>query len=141
MKIVDANVLLYAAIEDARHHEAARRWLDEALNGNETIGLPWISLLSFVRIITKGIFDHPLTASAAFDYVDLWLAQPPVVVPEPTLQHARVLRRLLDELGTAGNLTSDAHLAALAIEHGAQVCSFDNDFQRFTDVSWFQPPA
>lgn len=139
MKIVDANVLLYAAAEDTRHHGSARRWLDEALNGNETIGLPWISLLAFVRIATKGIFEHPLTSGAALDYVDLWLAQSPVVVPEPTSRHARLLRQLLDDVGTGGNLTSDAHLAALALEHGADVCSFDNDFGRFDSVSWYRP--
>lgn len=139
MKIVDANVLLYAAAEDTRHHEPARRWLDEALNGNETIGMPWISLLAFVRIATKGVFEHPVSTGAALDYIDLWLAQPPVVVPEPTSRHAQLLRQLLDAMGTGGNLTSDAHLAALAIEHGAAICSFDNDFGRFANVSWHRP--
>ena len=139
MKIVDANVLLYAAAEDTRHHESARRWLDEALNGNETIGIPWISLLAFVRIATKSIFEHPLSSDAALDYVDLWLAQPPVVTPEPTSRHALLLRQLLDEVGTGGNLSADAHLAALALEHGADVCSFDNDFRRFVGVNWYRP--
>ncbi len=141
MKIVDANVLIYAAVEDSSHHDEARRWLDDALNGNETIGLPWISLMAFVRIVTKGIFEHPLSTDAAFDYVDLWLRQPPVVIPSPMPHHARLLRGLLAELGTGGNLTSDAHLAALSVEHGAQVCSFDNDFSRFASVDWFQPGA
>jgi len=132
MKIVDANVLLYAVNADSAHHDRARRWLLKSLTGNEAIGFPWVSLLAFVRVSTNPrIFASPLPISAAFDLVDSWLGQPPSTVPAPTARHAALLRGLLEQTGAAGNLTTDAHLAALAIEHSADVVTFDRDFGRF----------
>ena len=132
MKIVDANVLLYAVNADSAHHDRARRWLLKSLTGNEAIGFPWVSLLAFVRVSTNPrIFASPLPISAAFDLVDSWLGQPPSTVPAPTARHAALLRGLLEQTGAAGNLTTDAHLAALAIEHSADVVTFDRDFARF----------
>ena len=132
MKIVDANVLLYAVNADSAHHDRAKRWLHGALIGNEAIGFPWVSLLAFVRVSTNPrIFVSPLSVSAAFDVIDSWLGQPPSTVPAPTTRHAAVLRGLLEEAGAAGNLTADAHVAALAIEHSADVVTFDRDFARF----------
>ena len=132
MKIVDANVLLYAVNADSAHHDSAQRWLRSSLSGNEAIGFPWVSLLAFVRVSTNPrIFASPLPLSAAFDLVDSWLGQPPSTVPAPTARHAALLRGLLEQTGAAGNLTTDAHLAVLAIEHSADVVTFDRDFARF----------
>lgn len=142
MKLVDANVLLYAVNADAERHEASRRWLDDALSGGATVGFSWVALLAFVRLATKeGLFPRPLAPDAAMDRVDAWLAAGPAVVVEPTIDHARIVRRLLREVGVGGNLVNDAHLAALAIEHRADVVSFDNDFSRFPGVRWEPPPV
>jgi uncharacterized protein len=132
VKIVDAIVLLYAVNRQSVGHEAARRWLTGALSGNEVVGLPWVSLLAFIRMSTsRRIFASPLPAADAMSVVESWLAQPAAVTVEPTTRHTSVLRGLLEQAGTAGNLTTDAHLAALAIEHGATVVTFDRDFERF----------
>lgn len=140
MRLVDANVLLYAVNVDAPHHEQSRRWLDEALSGAETVGFAWIALLAFVRLSTKvGLLDSPLDVDEAMDRVDAWLGAPPAVVLEPTPDHASLVRRLLNAVGVGGNLTNDAHLAALAIEHRCGIVSFDNDFERFDGVDWSQP--
>lgn len=140
MKLVDANVLLYAVNEDADHHDLARGWLDTALSGADTVAFAWIALLAFVRLATKdGLFPRPLTVEQAMDRVDGWLGAAPAVVVGATADHARVLRSLLGDLGAGGNLTNDAHLAALAIEHSCDVVSFDNDFGRFEGVTWHPP--
>lgn len=140
MKLIDANVLLYAVNRDAERHELARRWLDDALSGNETVAFSWVALLAFVRLATKtSLFPQPLAIDEAMDRVDAWLAAPPAVVVEPTIDHARILRDLLRPLGAGGNLVSDAHLAALAVEHRCTVVSFDHDFSRFDDVRWELP--
>ncbi len=140
MKLVDANVLLYAVNSDADHHERSRRWLDESLSGEDTVAFAWIALLAFVRLATReGLFPHPLSMDAAMDRVDAWLSAPSAVVLEPTIEHGRVLRSLLAPLTTAGNLVNDAHLAALAVEHKCDIVSFDNDFSRFAGVRWREP--
>ncbi len=142
MELVDANVLLYAVNADARHHDRSRRWLDGALSGGSTVGFAWVVLLAFLRLSTKAeVFPRPLTPDEAMDVVDAWLSAPPAVVIEPTRDHPRVLRRLLGELGAGANLTNDAHLAALSIEHRCAVVSFDSDFGRFAGVDWRTPPA
>ncbi len=140
MKVVDANILLYAINEDAPHHEAATHWLQSALTSGETIGLTWPVLLAFLRLSTRSaVFPRPLSAKDALRLVGDWLALPQVVVLQPTHHHYRILRDMLLPLGTAGNLTSDAHLAAVAVEHGAELWSSDNDFSRFPSVRWFNP--
>ncbi len=140
MKLVDANVLLYAVNRDARHHAAARSWLDRALSGGDTVAFAWIALLAFVRLATKpGLYPSPLGVDDAFDRVDAWLAAGPAVVVEPSADHGRIMRDLLLAVAVGGNLVNDAHLAALAIEHRCQIVSFDNDFGRFPGVSWEQP--
>lgn len=132
MNVVDANVLLYAVNRQSAHHDAARSWLTAALSGGEVVGLPWVSLLAFIRVSTsRRIFQSPLTPADAMSVVESWTAQPAVVPVEPTSRHLPILRGLLEQAGTAGNLTTDAHVAALAIEHGAQIVSFDRDFERF----------
>ncbi len=132
MKIVDANVLLYAANRAAAQHKSAERWLTAALSGTEAIALPWVCLLAFIRISTNPrITPRPLTTQQAFTLVESWLSRPVAVIPEPTARHLSILKGLLDMAGTAGNLTTDAHLAALATEHGATIATFDRDFERF----------
>jgi toxin-antitoxin system PIN domain toxin len=132
MKIVDANVLLYATNSSSSHHQSAHRWLTTAFAGTESIGFPWVSLLAFIRLSTNPrLFPSALPVSAAFDLVDSWLAQPSASVAAPTARHAAVMRGLLEQVGSAGNLTTDAHLAALAVEYGAEIVTYDRDFARF----------
>ena len=132
MVVVDANVLLYAVDRASAHHERSRTWLDASLAGGEAVASPgsrcWRSSASATN---PSIRRGPMSADEAMGQVEAWLAAPAAVVAEPTSRHASVLRGLLRESGTAGNLTTDAHLAALAIEHGADIVSFDRDFARF----------
>jgi len=138
--LLDVNLLLYAYDAQSPRHGAARAWLEQTLSGTETVGLPWVVMLAFIRLITRSaVVEHPLTADEAIDLVESWLDQPCVTVIHPTDRHPAVLRELLQPLGTAGNLTTDAHLAALAIEHGASLCSCDADFSRFPGLRWSDP--
>jgi uncharacterized protein len=140
VKLVDLNLLLYAIDEGSAQHARARPWLEEALSSTEEVGFAWVVLLGFVRISTNpAILEQPLSSDEALDYVDGWLAQPSATVVHPTERHADHLRELLKRLGTAGNLSSDAHLAALAIEHGSELCSADTDFARFAGLRWHNP--
>ena len=142
MILVDVNLLIYAVNANAPQHRKAKAWLEAAVSGTETVGLPWIVLLAFLRLTTRpGLFQKPLPVETAFGLVGAWLDQPSVTVPEPAAHHFRTLRDLVLPLGTAGNLTSDAHLAALAIEHGAELCSTDTDFARFRRLKWRNPLA
>lgn len=142
MKIPDANLLLYAVDSASPRHAAARRWLEDRLSGTETVGFAWVVLLAFLRLGTNPrVFRDPLDPREALDLIEEWLAQPCAAVVEPTDRHPAILRELLEPLGTAGNLTTDAHLAALAIEHGAELCSCDADFSRFPGLRWTDPLA
>ena len=135
MKLVDANVLLYAVNQDAPRHDSARDWLDRALSGDARVAFCWVALLAFLRLSTdKRIFDAPLSTSEAIKQVEDWLAQPSAVVVEPTARHLGIVQELLAPLGMGGNLVNDAHLAALAIEHRCAVVSYDTDFGRFSGV-------
>jgi toxin-antitoxin system PIN domain toxin len=137
--LVDANVLIYAVNEQSPQHEEARGWLERVLDSNETVGLTWIVLLAFVRLVTnQRIFPTPMTTDQAFDIVDAWLAHANVVVPSPGIGHSIALRDLLTRTGSAANLVNDAHLAAIALAHGATVVSYDGDFNRF-GVGWMAP--
>jgi toxin-antitoxin system PIN domain toxin len=140
MQLVDANVLLYAVNEDAPNHAVARSWLDDALAGHETVAFAWIVLLAFLRLSTRpGLFPQPLALGQAADVVELWLGRPAAIVAHPTERHLSLIRGLLTSVGTAANLVTDAHLAALALEHGAEIVSFDRDYQRFEGVRWRTP--
>lgn len=140
MKVPDANLLLYALDETSAHHPAARAWLDESLSGDEPVGFAWVVLLAFLRLSTRAsVFASPLQPAEAFDVLDGWLRQPPAMILNPTDRHAAIVRGLIEPLGVAGNLINDAHLAALAIEHGAEVCSADTDFTRFRGLRWTNP--
>jgi toxin-antitoxin system PIN domain toxin len=138
--VVDLNLLLYAVNRDSVRHRAAKSWLEDLLSGEETVGLAWVVLLGFVRLTTNPqIFPNPLRAEDAIAIVDSWLDQPSVVLLTPGEQHWRILRELIADAGMAANLTTDAHLAALAIEHGAELCSTDSDFARFRHLRWRNP--
>ncbi len=140
MKIVDINLLIYAINRDAPHHIQAKKWLEDSLSSDEPFGIAWIVILGFLRIVTNGrIMPAPLKPEIAIDYVNDWLLQPPSLTVVPTRQHWSIFKELLMPLGVAANLTSDAHLAALAIEHGARLYSTDNDFSRFQSLRWTNP--
>jgi toxin-antitoxin system PIN domain toxin len=140
VKLPDVNLLLYAYDSRSARHAPAREWLQQTLSGAETVAMTWIVLLAFIRLSTRAaVVERPLGVDAAIGLVESWLAQPCVTVVNPTERHASLLRQLLLPLGTAGNLTSDAHLAALAIEHGALLCSCDSDFSRFSGLRWVDP--
>ena len=140
MKLVDANVLLYAINTDAPQHAAARAWLEASLSGGETVAFSWNVLLAVLRLSTRAaVFPRPLTPEQALDLIEGWLGQPTATVVHPGERHVRILRELTGRLGTGGNLVSDAHLAALAIEHEAELCSCDADFGRFARLRWRNP--
>jgi toxin-antitoxin system PIN domain toxin len=140
VKLVDTNLPIYAADETSARQASARNWFESALSGSETVAFAWVVLLGFVRITTRATaFTNPMTPDEALDVVDGWLAQPAATVVHPTARHPQVLRELLEESGTAGNLTTDAHLAAIAIEHGATLYSCDHDFSRFPGLQWVDP--
>jgi uncharacterized protein len=138
--VVDLNLLIYAVNEDAVLHEPARRWWARCFSEERAVGLAWSVILGFVRITTNPrIMPRPIELAQCFGLIDSWLAHSTVQVIEPTDRHWEILKDLLSPLGAAGNLTSDAHLAALAIERGALLCSTDNDFSRFTHLRWSNP--
>jgi toxin-antitoxin system PIN domain toxin len=140
VRLVDANVLLYAVDADSRHHDAARRWLDSALSGADTVLVPWVCALAFLRLTTSArVYERPLEVDDAIDILDGWLAQPTVISPEPSTGHLGRLREMLRDTGSGGNLVTDAHLAALAVQHRATVVTFDSDFARFPGVDWIRP--
>jgi len=138
--LIDANLLIYAINRDEPRHNQARRWLEKVLSGTEEAGLPWIVILAFLRITTRsGIMSKPLRDTEAIAYLDSWLQQPFVSILHPGDQHWPIFRNLLGTTGTAGNLTSDVHLAALAIEYGANLYSADYDFRRFSGITHVNP--
>lgn len=140
MRIVDANVLLYTVNTASNHHRASQRWLDNALSGADSVGFAWLPLLAFIRLTTKeGLFPSPLGTDEAIGQVAEWLDAPSAVLVNPTARHVEILARILDDVGTGGNLVNDAHLAALAIEHRARMVSYDSDFGRFAGVGWDRP--
>ena len=140
MILVDANLLIYAHIGGMTQHERSRAWLDEQLNGVTRVGLPWPSLLAFMRIVTNPrIVERPLPVATAWSQVRSWLDCENVWIPAPTERHRGVLGAILESTGTHGDLLPDAHLAALAVEHGLEVCSTDGDFARFPQIRWRNP--
>ncbi len=135
MKLPDTNVLLNAVQGASPYNGSAKEWLEQAFNSAEGIGFAWIVLLGFLRISTRaGIMKHPLPVSDALALMDSWLAHPHARIVHPGDRHSGILGRLLLTAATGGNLTADAHLAALAIEHNAEVGTFDRDFKRFAGL-------
>jgi toxin-antitoxin system PIN domain toxin len=142
VKIVDLNVLLYAVNSDAAHHEIVRTYWEKVASADEEIGFAWNVLLGFLRLSTNAaVFPRPLDPETAFGKIDDWLSLPSARVVTESEEHWAILRGLLADAGTAGNLTTDAHLAALAISRGAVLVSCDNDFARFADLRLENPLA
>lgn len=140
MIVPDVNLLIHAYNSESRVHQAARAWWEELLNGTQSVGLSWVAVLGFIRLTThRQILANPLTVSVACAHVRSWLARPCVALLHPGNRHADVLFGLLEHLGSAGNLTTDAHLAALCIEHQAEMHSTDADFSRFPGLRWRNP--
>ncbi|OQX10090.1 MAG: VapC toxin family PIN domain ribonuclease [Desulfobulbaceae bacterium A2] len=140
MMLLDVNLLLYAVNRNLPQHKHARSWLEKVLAGEQHVGLPWVVILAFLRLTTNPrVFEHPLTIDEAVEYINEWLAQPVVSAVVPGPHHWAVLRNLLSVSGSGGNLTTDAHIAALAIEHGYTVYSTDHDFKRFAGISHINP--
>jgi uncharacterized protein len=138
--LVDANLLLYAANQAAPEHERARAWLDGRLNGTVAVGLPWPSLLAFVRLATNPVVvRHPVTPAAAWRQVDEWLSCEPATVPLPGAGHRQIVGGLLTASWMTSRLVPDAHLAALALEHGLTLYSTDGDFAKFPGLKWENP--
>jgi toxin-antitoxin system PIN domain toxin len=142
MILPDINLLLHAYNSDSSRHSAARAWWEALLSGTRPVGLTWAAMLGFIRIAThRQILQNPLPVHNACAHVRTWLGQPYVVILDPGPRHAEILFGLLESLGTAANLTTDAHLAALAIEHQAELHSTDVDFGRFQGLRWMNPLA
>jgi toxin-antitoxin system PIN domain toxin len=140
MKVVDLNLLLYAVNSGGAHHARARAWLEQVFSSDETVALPWVVLLGFLRISTNPrALARPLSVEDAVAVVESWLERANISVLSPGESHWSVLRGLLLKAGTAGNLSTDAHLAALAIENDAELCSTDADFSRFSGLRWVNP--
>jgi toxin-antitoxin system PIN domain toxin len=138
----DVNLLLHTYNSQSPVHSAARDWWEGLLNGTRPVGLAWAAILGFVRIAThRQVLDNPLPVGLACETARAWLRQPYVSVLHPGDRHAEILFSLLEALGTAGNLTTDAHLAALAIEHQAELHSTERDFGRFAGLRWTNPLA
>lgn len=141
MILLDANLLIYAKVESFPQHEAARDWLDGELNGTTGVGLPWPSLLAFVRLTSNPrVFDRPCSVSEAWGQVSAWLETPTTWIPEPTDRHQGILGSLIPEAAKA-DLVPDAHLAALAMEYGLVLQTTDRDFARFGGLRWENPLA
>ena len=142
MILPDINLLLHAYNSQSPVHPAARAWWEGLLNGTRPVGLAWATIQGFIRIAThRQIFTNPLPVAMACAHVRAWLSQPYVSIIDPGVRHAEILFGLFESLGTAGNLTTDAHLAALAIEHQAELHSTDADFSRFSGLRWVNPLA
>lgn len=140
MILPDLNLLIYAHdSQSARHHEA-RAWWEETLNSQRPVGLAWVTILGFLRLTTHArLVSNPMTPAESIRRVRGWLAVPSVRIVTPGARHGEILFRLVESVGVAGNLTTDAHLAALAMEYQAEVASTDTDFGRFAGLRWRNP--
>ncbi len=142
MILVDANILLYAEDSLQPRHQQARAWWDDQLSGTGVVCLCWTVLSAFIRIGTNSrVFEHPLSLEQALARVQSWLDQPCTRVVRPTERHWTVFKQVLTDGQAVANLVTDAHLAALAIEHGCELASTDSDFARFPKLKWKNPLA
>lgn len=140
MILVDANLLLYAVDNASRYHARARSWWDDQLSGHAPVGLAWQVLTAFIRIGTNPrLLQRPLSLEEAAEQIQSWLDQPCTRIVRPSESHWTVFQRLLLEGQATANLAMDAHLAALAIEHGCTLMSADADFARFPKLKWRNP--
>lgn len=142
MILPDVNLLVHAYNTESPSHDAARAWWEGLMNGAQPVALAWVAMLGFIRVTThRQVLANPLPVAEACGHVREWISRPQVSVLDPGARHAAVLFSLLESLGTAGNLTTDAHLAALAIEHQVELHSTDADFARFPGLRWTNPLA
>lgn len=142
MIVPDVNVLIYAADASSRHHEVARAWWEDALSGDTTVGLPWVVATGVMRIVTsEQIVAEPYTALEALDLVDGWFERPNVMTLVPGSRHRAILRGYIEQLARGGNVIPDAHIAALATEHGGTLYSTDRGFARYQGLRWADPLA
>ena len=142
MILVDANLLLYAYHPRAEHHEKSRAWLEAALSGPDLVRFAWVTLWAFLRIATNPrAFERPLSTPEAEAAISSWFDQPVAGILEPGERHWDILRRLMRDGQIRGPLVMDAVLAAIALEHGATVCTTDRDFSRFVELKWTNPLA
>ena len=142
MILIDANLLVYSSVTSLAQHGSAKSWLDKRLNGAAPVGIPWSSLSGFLRLVTNPrIFDPPVSPGVAWTVAEYWLDCAPVWVPQPGERFRSILGSMYDRVAPQGNLVPDAHLAALAIEHGLTLCSTDGDFARFPELKWENPLA
>jgi uncharacterized protein len=141
MYLVDADILIYATDSDSEHHDGARDWLDESTAGvPRSVGLPWPSLLAYLRLVTNPrMYSPPAAPADAWQRVEDWLSRPAAWIPVPGPAHQQVLAEIVRACHPTGNLVPDAHLAALAREHGLTVVSTDTDFARFSGITWLNP--
>ena len=143
MILPDVNMLVFAYHADDPNHEAAKQWLNDLLNGNEPVGIPWAVSAGFVRVMTNPrAIASPMSTSAAVNAVESWFRHPHVTPINPGARHLGIFRKILNDAGgRGGNLVPDAHIAAIAMEHGAEVHSNDSDFGRFPGLRWRNPLA
>jgi len=142
MILLDVNLLLYAYDSSSKNHSKAKNWWESKLSQAQPVALPWTTILAFLRIVTNPrILTSPLDIAEASEIVQSWLERPMVFIPAPTEQHWIILKKLLIESQSPANHVPDAHLAALAIEHGALLCSSDRDFLRYNELRWENPMA
>jgi len=140
--LIDANILIYAHVSSFSQHNRARDWLDQQLNASAPVGLPWVSMVAFLRLVTNPrVFEYPEPIRDAWQQVLAWLRSERAWIPQPTERHAEILEGFLSLPSVHGNLVPDAHLAALAVEHGLTLCSTDGDFARFEKLRWLNPIA
>lgn len=142
MILIDANLLLYAYNPSFPLHRPARRWLEDAFSGSDLVRLGWLTIVAFLRIGTNArAFEHPLTTNEAVRIVEEWIAQPTIDLLGPGERHWEIFAELLTATQARGPVVTDAHLAALAIEHGATLCTTDRDFTRFPRLRTLNPLA
>ena len=140
MIIVDANLLIYSVDKNSERHNQAREWLDNRLHGRYKVGLPWNSLLAFLRITTNPrIFSRPLEISKGWEQIKMWLSSPVVWSPTPGESHTTIMEKIVSTISLKPNDIPDAHLAAIAIEHGLTLCSTDSDFAKYPELNWQNP--
>lgn len=140
MIVPDLNLLIYAYNEDAPFHEEAKKWWESLLNTEELVGLSWLVTVGFIRLMThRSVLKVPMALTDCCDIIEDWLNVPIVQPLEPGPRHFSIFRKMLSDAGCGGNLTTDAHLAALAIEHSCTLHSNDADFGRFTGLRWINP--
>jgi toxin-antitoxin system PIN domain toxin len=142
MILPDLNLLIYAYNDDAPEHARAKRWWESCLSETRPVGLPWVVMLGYLRLITGRVaMADPFSAKDAIGHIRSWIERPQVEILTPGPRHLDLVDSLIHDARASGNLATDAHLAALAIEHGAELHSNDADFSRFPGLRWINPLA